>query len=148
LLSQQRQGHKLKVRGPDHSAAQLQQKTHIGRCLIARQKGSGPCEIFNGPNRVAVPDLPRDAIVEIPAMTTQEGMAPIPVGEIPANLAAVLLRRIAVVEAAAETALSGSRKMMVEAMIMDGAVKGGSTAEKLTDAMLRARAEHLVPSPD
>ncbi len=76
-------------------------------------------------------------------MTTQEGMAPIPVGEIPANLADVLLRRIAVVEAAVEAALSGSRKMMVEAMIMDGAVKDYSTAEKLTEAMLRAQAEQL-----
>jgi len=70
-------------------------------------------------------------------------MAPLPVGEIPANLAAVLLRRIAVVEAAVEAALTGSRKLMVEAVVMDGAVKDYSTAEKLTDAMLKAQAEHL-----
>jgi alpha-galactosidase len=97
----------------------------------------------NLPNRGAVSNLPPDAIVEIPAITTQEGMAPLPVGEIPANLAAVLLRRIAVVEAAVEAALTGSRKMMVEAVVMDGAVKDYGTAEKLTDAMLKAQAEHL-----
>jgi alpha-galactosidase len=97
----------------------------------------------NVPNRGVVTNLPPDAILEIPAVSTQEGMAPLPVGEIPSNLAAVLLRRIAVVEAAVEAALTGNRKMMVEAMIMDGAVKDYATAEKLTEAMLRAQAEHL-----
>jgi alpha-galactosidase len=97
----------------------------------------------NVPNRGAVSNLPPDAIVEIPAVTTQEGMAPLPVGEIPGGLAAVLLHRISVVEAAVEAALTGNRKMMVEAMLLDGAVGDYVTAEKLTDALLKAQAEHL-----
>jgi alpha-galactosidase len=98
---------------------------------------------INVPNRGAVSNLPADAILEIPGVTTQEGMAPLPVGEIPGGLAAILLHRTAVVEAAVEAALNGNRKMMVEAMLLDGAVSDYSTAEKLTDALLKAQAEHL-----
>jgi alpha-galactosidase len=97
----------------------------------------------NVPNRGAVPSLPFDSILEVPAVTTQEGMATLPVGEISAPLAAVLLRRIAVVEAAVEAALTGNRKVMVEALILDGGVSDYGTAEKLAEALLKAQAEHL-----
>ena len=64
-------------------------------------------------------------------------------GEIPVPIASVLLRRIAAAEATVEAGLTGNRKTMVEAMILDGGVSDYATAEKLTEAMLRAQAEHL-----
>lgn len=97
----------------------------------------------NVPNRGAVSCLPYDCILEIPAVTTQEGMATLPVGEISASMTAVLLRRIAVVEAAVEAALTGNRKVMVEALILDGGVSDYSAAETLAEALLKAQAEHL-----
>ena len=79
----------------------------------------------------------------IPAVATQEGMVAPPLGDIPIPIASVLLRRIAAVEATVEAALTGNRKLMAEAMILDGGVSDYATAEKLTDALLKAQAEHL-----
>ncbi len=97
----------------------------------------------NVPNDGIVTNLPPDAILEVPAVATQDGMVAPPMGDIPIPIASVLLRRIAAVEATVEAALTGNRKLMVEALILDGGVSDYATAEKLTDALLKAQAEHL-----
>jgi alpha-galactosidase len=66
-----------------------------------------------------------------------------PLGEIPVPIASVLLRKIGAVEATVDAALTGNRKTMTEALILDGGVSDYSTAAKLTDALLKAQAEHL-----
>ena len=63
--------------------------------------------------------------------------------EIPIPIASVLLRRIGAVEATVDAALTGNRKLMTEALVLDGGVSDYATAEKLTEALLRAQAEHL-----
>jgi alpha-galactosidase/6-phospho-beta-glucosidase family protein len=47
------------------------------------------------------------------------------------------------VEATVDAALTGNRKTMTEALILDGGVYDYATAEKLTEALLKAQAEHL-----
>jgi alpha-galactosidase len=97
----------------------------------------------NVPNDGIVSNLPPDAVLEVPAVATQEGMVAPPIGEIPVPIAAVLLRRIAAVEATVDAALTGNRRTMAEALILDGGVSDYATAVKLTDALLKAQAEHL-----
>lgn len=97
----------------------------------------------NVPNDGVVANLPPDAILEVPAVATQEGMIAPPIGEIPVPIASVLLRRIGAVEATVDAALTGNRKTMTEALILDGGVYDYATAEKLTEALLKAQAEHL-----
>jgi alpha-galactosidase len=97
----------------------------------------------NVPNDGIVSNLPPDAILEVPAVAAQEGMIAPPIGELPVPIASVLLRRIAAVEATVEAALTGNRKTMAEALILDGGVSDYATAVKLTDALLAAQKEHL-----
>jgi alpha-galactosidase len=97
----------------------------------------------NLPNDGIVSNLPPDAILEVPAVATQEGMVAAPIGEIPIPIASVLLRRLGAVEATVDAALTGNRKTMAEALILDGGVYDYATAEKLTEALLKAQAEHL-----
>jgi len=97
----------------------------------------------NAPNDGIVTNLPPDAILEVPAVATQEGMVAPLIGEMPVPIASVLLRRIGAVEATVEAALTGNRKTMTEALILDGGVSDYATAEKLTEALLKAQAEHL-----
>jgi alpha-galactosidase/6-phospho-beta-glucosidase family protein len=47
------------------------------------------------------------------------------------------------VEATVEAAFTGNRKTMTEALVLDGGVEDYATAEKLTEALLKAQAEHL-----
>jgi alpha-galactosidase len=97
----------------------------------------------NVPNDGIVSNLPPDAVLEVPAVAAQEGMVAPPLGEIPVPIASVLLRRIGAVEATVDAALTGNRKTMAEALILDGGVSDYATAVKLTDALLKAQAEHL-----
>ena len=97
----------------------------------------------NVPNDGIVSNLPPDAILEVPAVATQEGMIAPPIGEIPVPIASVLLRRLGAVEATVDAALTGNRKTMAQALVLDGGVSDYATAEKLTEALLKAQAEHL-----
>jgi alpha-galactosidase len=97
----------------------------------------------NVPNDGIVTNLPPDAILEVPAVATQDGMVAPHIGEIPVPIASVLLRRLGAVEATVDAALTGNRKTMTEALILDGGVYDYATAEKLTEALLKAQAEHL-----
>lgn len=97
----------------------------------------------NLPNHGIVSNLPKDAVIEVPALATAEGMVAPPLGELPADITAVLLRRLAAVEATVEAALTGNRKLFVEALILDGGVSDYDTAAKLAEALLKAHAPHL-----
>jgi alpha-galactosidase len=97
----------------------------------------------NIPNDGIVTNLPPDVILEVPAVATQEGMVAPTMGDIPIPIASVLLRRLAAAEATVDAALTGNRKTMTEALILDGGVTDYSTAVKLTEALLKAQAQHL-----
>ncbi len=97
----------------------------------------------NLPNRGAVGNLPQDTVLELPAIAAKEGMIFPPWGDAPAPIAAILLRRLAAVEATVEAAVTGNRKIFVEALILDGGVADHATAEKLADALLKAQAQYL-----
>lgn len=97
----------------------------------------------NLPNGSAVCNLPKDAILELPAAATGDGFIPMTIGELSPPLAAIVLRRLAAVEATVEAALTGNRKLMIEALVMDGGVEDYGVAERLADDLLRAHAAYL-----
>ncbi len=97
----------------------------------------------NLPNNGIVSNLPKDAVLELPAIATKDGMRFLPWGEAPTPIASILLRRLGAVEATVEAALTGNRRYFVEALILDGGVADYATASKLADALLKAQARHL-----
>ncbi|GAB4566322.1 MAG: alpha-glucosidase/alpha-galactosidase [Anaerolineae bacterium] len=97
----------------------------------------------NVPNRGAIPQLPDDAVLELSTVATARGLLPVQVPDFPDRLAAPLLRRIAAHELTVEAALSGDRRLFVEALLADGSVGDPSTAERLADELLRAHAKYL-----
>ncbi len=97
----------------------------------------------NVPNNGTVPNLPKDAILEIPCVATANGVLPVPQPELSPKITAVLLRRLGAIEAQVEAAVTGDRKLMAQAMVLDGGVTDYAQAAKLTDAMIAAQKEHL-----
>ena len=95
------------------------------------------------PNRGQVPNLPHDAPVESPAITTANGFRPIMLPPLPAGVAGTLATRFAWVETIVEAALEGSRDKFIQALVLDGAVDSIDTAAKLADELLAAQAEYL-----
>ncbi|HWR50114.1 MAG TPA: hypothetical protein VN428_03350 [Bryobacteraceae bacterium] len=98
---------------------------------------------MNVPNNGTVPNLPKDAVLELPGVAGADGLVPLPQDDAPPRLAAFILRRCAAAEAAVEAAVTGDRKLLVEAMIIDGGVYDYATASKLTDELLKTHKQHL-----
>jgi alpha-galactosidase len=106
---------------------------------------SGAAKVYsaNLPNRGQVPNLPAEAIIEAPAVTTTAGLRPITQPPLPAALAGALATRLAWVEVVVEAALEGSREKFIQALVLDGAVRSIDAAVKLADDLLAAQAAYL-----
>ncbi len=97
----------------------------------------------NLPNEGTISNLPPYAILEMPAVATGTGFCPLHIRDFPDCLASIINKRLSCVELTVDAALKGDRKLMVEAMLADGAVKDQNIAEKLTDELLKAHKEFL-----
>lgn len=97
----------------------------------------------NLPNRGRIPELPDECVIEAPAVATAAGMRPLAQPPLSPGLLGTLATRFQWVEATVDAALEGDRDKVVQAMILDGAVDSFETAEKLTDDLLAAQAQHL-----
>jgi alpha-galactosidase len=97
----------------------------------------------NLPNGGAITGLPPDAVLEMSVAAAGRGLLPVQVPDFPAILAAPLLRKIAAHEITVEAALTGSRKLFVEALLADGSLSEPTTAERLADELLLAQQRYL-----
>lgn len=97
----------------------------------------------NLPNRGAVPNLPAEAILEIPAAATATGLRPLQIPDLPAPLAAILTRKIAAAQLTVEAALAGDRRLFVEALLADGAVTDPKVATQMVGELLDAHQAYL-----
>jgi alpha-galactosidase len=97
----------------------------------------------NVPNGGTVPNLPAEAILEVPAVATATGLRPLQLPDFSDLLAAIITRKLAPVELTVAAALSGDRTLMVEALLADGAVTERDTAVRLADDLLEAQRQYL-----
>lgn len=97
----------------------------------------------NLPNEGAVPNLPHEAVLELPASATGRGLSQLHSSPLPDVLRAILLKKIATIELAVEAALQGSRTLFVEALLSDGSVMGEKMASDLASDLINAHREHL-----
>jgi alpha-galactosidase len=101
----------------------------------------------NLPNHGAVPNLPPDAVLELPAAATATGLRPLQIPDFPDPLAAILTRKLAATRLTVEAALTGDRNLFVEALLTDGAVTDREVARKLGDELLAAQQRYLPQFP-
>jgi alpha-galactosidase len=97
----------------------------------------------NLPNQGQVPDLPAEAVLESPARAYASGLRPITMKPLGPGLAGTLATRLQWVETTVDAALSGSRELFVQALLIDGAVQSVDMAAKLADALLEAQRDYL-----
>jgi len=97
----------------------------------------------NLPNRGAVPNLPDEAILEMPAIATAGGLRPIRIPDVPDTLAAITIRKLTAAQLTVDAALCGDRELFVEALLADGAVTDPDVAVKMADELLEAHRQDL-----
>jgi alpha-galactosidase len=112
---------------------------------ILRAIGGDTREVFsvNMPNRGIVPNLPPQAILELPAAATARGLRPLQITDFPDPLAAIVTRKAMATQLTVEAALRCDRALFVAALLADGAVTDPDVAHELGEALLDAQREHL-----
>jgi alpha-galactosidase len=98
----------------------------------------------NLPNCGAVPNLPDEAILELPAAATATGLRPLQIHDFPDPLAAIINRKLAATLLTVEAALVGDRGLFVEALLADGAVTDSEVARKMAEELLEAHRPDLA----
>ena len=95
------------------------------------------------PNSGCVSNLPHDAIVDIPAVVAGGRPRGIEVGELPFFAAELCRRQIAIHELVAEAAVTGDRRLFLEALCLDPYVRGITTARKIMKDYLDEYKDYL-----
>lgn len=102
--------------------------------------------IVNTTNNGAIPNLPSDAIVEVPALVNRSGIHPLHVGPLPDALAAHLTPYCNAQAMMVRAALSGDRQEALHAFLLDPLIQKTLTVDDtaaLLDEMLAANARML-----
>jgi alpha-galactosidase len=90
-----------------------------------------------------ISNLPRWAVVEVPAMPDATGLHPQHVGEIPETLAAFTRTQYSIHALITEAYRTSSKKLLLQALLLDPQVNSIQGAEKLLDQMLKLQKDFL-----
>jgi alpha-galactosidase len=125
----------LQPRGGEH-----EQVTDIVESI---RDDSGKLFSANVPNRGQLSNLPSDAVIECPCRADSSGLRPLQQPPLPPGLCGTLATRFQWVETVVDAALSRSRRLLIQALLLDGSVDSIATAEALADDLLAAHTEWL-----
>jgi 6-phospho-beta-glucosidase len=94
-------------------------------------------------NRGALADLAPDCVVEVNCVIDGEGAHPLTIGRLRPELRGLLQQVKAYEELTIEAAVSGDRKVALQALLANPLVPSLRTAKALLDDLLEAHAEYL-----
>ncbi|MGB9877871.1 MAG: alpha-glucosidase/alpha-galactosidase [bacterium] len=96
----------------------------------------------NIPNKGFVENL-SDGIVEVPAIVGRNGPEGMNIGRLPRAIASLCQRQMDIQELIVESAVLGSRKLAIQAMLIDPVIPNARTAELVFDALYEAHKDLL-----
>lgn len=97
----------------------------------------------NIPNLGCIPNLPDDAVVEVPAYVGTSGLTGLKVGPLPDGIAALCNTQVNVQKLVVEAAVTGSRDIALQAMLADPVVHNMDAGEKCLDELLAVHKPYL-----
>jgi alpha-galactosidase len=118
-----------------HASAQIMAAV-VGRGTIERPS-------FIHENRGCIENLPAGAVVETPGFIDAGEPCGVPVGALPGPIASMVSREIEIQELAVEAAMTGSREMALQALLIDPVVHSASAAEAFLEDVLREHTRYL-----
>ena len=90
-----------------------------------------------------VENLPREAVVEVPAVVDAAGVHPQTVGPLPEGLAALCRTQVSIQRLLVEAYRRRSRKLLLQALLLDPCVDSVRRAEAMLDTMLELQKDYL-----
>ena len=100
-------------------------------------------EAINISNDGTIPNLPEEAIVEVPATVDGAGISGLNLGELPEPIAELCRREAALVELAVDAAVLGDRDLALQALLLDPMINDIGRARAILDDYLNTFAEFL-----
>lgn len=98
----------------------------------------------NVPNEgLAIPNLPEDAIVEVPVVVDREGIHPVRIGPLPEAIAAMCRLQISIQNLLVAAYRERSKTLLLQALLLEPGVDDLRCAEEMMHLMLRLQAGHL-----
>ncbi|MGH9093036.1 MAG: 6-phospho-beta-glucosidase [Acidimicrobiales bacterium] len=113
------------------------------RLMASLHAGTGDVQVVDVRNDGALPGLPDDAVVEVPAVVDAGGARPLPQRPLPPEMLGLVEHCKAYERLAVAAALSGSREAVVKALLANPLVGGYPVADELADALLAANRRYL-----
>jgi alpha-galactosidase len=111
--------------------------------IAAIANGRSLHTIVNLPNRGQIDNLPRDAVVETMGIVGPAGAHGVSVGALPAGVLNTVHPHVLNQELIVEAALTGDRKLALQALLNDPLVRDFRTAPRMLDELLAAHADYL-----
>lgn len=100
-------------------------------------------EAVNLPNSGLIADLPDWIAVEVPAIVDKSGVHGIPLPNYPKAFGGFLHNQVAIHDMTAEAVLSGSRAVVLQALLVDPIVDKYAAVDKMLDVMLETQKKYL-----
>jgi len=97
----------------------------------------------NIPNDGFIEYLPANQVVEVPAIVDKDGVHGIKLDPYPRAFAGLLLNQVAVNDLTTEAVLTGSKKVVMQALLVDPVVTSVRAAEEMLETMLKLQEPYL-----
>lgn len=93
-------------------------------------------EAVNIPNRGAIPNLPPQTIVEVPATVSGDGLYALQMDPLPEPIAELCRREASLVELVVDAAVEGDRQLALQALLLDPMINDVDRARSILDDYL------------
>ncbi len=100
-------------------------------------------ESANIMNEGYITNLPKDAIVEVPIVVSGSGVRGIGIGELPRGIATLCLNQINVQHLVVDAAVTGSRELALQALLVDPNVPSALAAENIFNELMEINKPYL-----
>lgn len=97
----------------------------------------------NIPNDGLIQNLPNDIVVEVPATVDKSGIHGIVLKSMPKGFEGLLSNRVGVLNLTVEAALTGSKEIAMQALLVDPTVNSFEAAEKTLNTILNYQEQYL-----
>jgi len=126
---------------PSKEARVNHSSAHMIGDLLARRTVRRPSFIL--PNEGYIDNVEPDIAVEVPGLITDGRARGVPVGPLPEGVAAMVNNEIAIQKLAVEAALTGSRELALQALLIDPVVHSLEAAEAFLEDILTQHRRYL-----
>lgn len=105
-------------------------------------------EAVNIPNMGSISDIPSNAVVEVPGVVGNIGVKPIQVGSLPKAITGLLRQMLTHIDLTVDAALTGDRKLALQALLMHPSIPTLEVAENILDDLIRYESKYLPQFKD